>query len=89
MTFTELSAAGEDAIRAFNETAQDKGRINPARTHYPDGPQVGRILKPGNPGGIRCRITAPVTEKTQNSGIKIITHSITSLKLSTKKIHAL
>jgi hypothetical protein len=74
MTFAMLSAAGKDAVRTLNKTAQDKGRINPARAHYPDGAQVGRILKPGNPGCIGCGIAAPVTEKAQNSGTEIVIH---------------
>jgi hypothetical protein len=78
MAFAVLSAAGKDTVCALDKAAQDKGRINPAGTHHPDCPQVGRILEPGYPGSIGSCITTPVTEKTQNSGIKIIAHQYTS-----------
>lgn len=78
MTFSVLSAAGENTVRAFDKTAQDKGGINPTGTHHPDGAQVGRVLKPGHPGCVRCCIAAPVTEKTQNLGTEIIAHQNTS-----------
>ena len=78
MAFAKLSAAGEDTVCALDKATHDKGWINPAGTHHPDGSQVGRILEPGYPGSIGSCITAPVTEKTQNFGIKVIAHSYTS-----------
>jgi hypothetical protein len=78
MTFAMLSATGEDTVRALDKTAQDKCRINPTGTHHPDGPQVGWVLKPGNPGCVRCCVAAPITEKTQNLGTEIIAHQNTS-----------
>jgi hypothetical protein len=79
MAFAHLSAAGKDTVRALDKSTQDKGRVNPACTHYSDGSQVGWILEPGHPGSIGSSITAPVTEKTQNFWAKIITHQFTSL----------
>jgi hypothetical protein len=78
MTFSVLSAAGEDAVRTLNKTAQNESGINPACTHHSNGAQVGRILKPGNSGCVRRRIAAPVTQKTQNFGTEIIAHQNTS-----------
>jgi len=70
MAFAKLSAAGEDAGGTLSKTTQNKKRIYPAGTHNSDGPQIRWILVTGNPGSIRSRITTPVTEKTQNLGIK-------------------
>ncbi len=78
MTFTELSAAGKDTIGTLNKTLEDKGRIDPAGTHNPDSSQVWGILEPGNSGRISGCITAPVAEKTQDTGVKLFTHSYTS-----------
>jgi hypothetical protein len=38
MTFTELSAAGEDAGGTFYQAFHYEGRIKATGTHYPDGP---------------------------------------------------
>jgi hypothetical protein len=41
MAFAKLSAAAEDAVRAFRQGPQDKGRIDAAGTHHPDGGNRG------------------------------------------------
>jgi len=46
MTFAELSAAGEDPVRPFGKSPQDKSRIDTPGTHDPEGPHIGRVLKP-------------------------------------------
>jgi hypothetical protein len=63
MAFTKVSAAGKDAVGTVHETGQQKGRLDPAGTHHPDGSDMGRILQPADAGRIRCRITAPVTQE--------------------------
>ncbi len=83
MTFAKLSATGEDACRAFHEAADNKGGIDPAGAHYPDGSEVGWILVAGYPGRVSSGITAPVTEKTQYFGIEFfLAHSYTPVASS-------
>jgi predicted phosphodiesterase len=72
MTFTKLSAACKDAGSPFDKTAQDKFRVNTAGTHHPDRPQIRRILVTGNSCSVRSGITAPVAQKSQNLGVKIV-----------------
>jgi len=60
MAFAKLSAAGKDPVRTFRQGTEDKGRIDAAGTHHPEGPHTGRVLKPRDTGSIRRRVTAPV-----------------------------
>ncbi len=72
MAFSQLSAAGEDAVCTFNKATEDEGGIHPTRTHHADGAQVGGVLKAGHTCCIGGCITAPVAEETQNSRIEIV-----------------
>jgi hypothetical protein len=65
MTFSKLSPTGEYAVSSCQKGFHDKERIDPASAHDPYGPDVGRILKTGDAGGISRRIAAPVAEKAQ------------------------
>jgi hypothetical protein len=66
MAFTEVSAAGKNAVGTVGKAGQQKVRLYPAGAHYPDRPDVGRVLQAGDTGSVGCGITAPVTEKAQN-----------------------
>jgi hypothetical protein len=74
MAFAVLSAAGEDTVCPLNETTNDKGRVNPTRTHHPYGTQIWWILKSGDSGRISGCIATPVAEKTKDFRIIIFTH---------------
>jgi hypothetical protein len=64
MAFTKVSASGKDAVGPVYEAGQQKGRLDPASAHHPDGSDMGRVLQPADAGRIRSRITAPVTQET-------------------------
>ena len=63
MTFTKVSATGKYAVRPGGKALYDKNRVDPARAHYSDSPQVGRILESADTCRVSCRIAAPVTKK--------------------------
>jgi hypothetical protein len=71
MTIAEMSAGYQSAVTSIFQCLNDKNRIDPARTHDPDGPHIGRMLKPGNSGQIRARIRTPVTQECNDFGFKI------------------
>ena len=64
MAFTKVSAAGKDAVGPVYEAGQQKGRLDPAGAHHPDGSDMGRVLQPADTGRIRGRKTTPVTQET-------------------------
>jgi hypothetical protein len=72
MTFTKLSAAGKDAGRSFDKTAKNKGGVHPAGAHYPYGPQIRWILIPGHPCRVGGRVTTPVAEESEDSGLEVV-----------------
>ena len=78
MTFAKLSAASKYTICSFNKAAKNKGWIDTTGTHDPDSPQIWRILKSGDTSSVCRSVTAPVTEKTQYSGVILIAHYDTS-----------
>ena len=61
MAFAKMSAAGEYAGGTVGKAGQQKGRLDPASAHYPDRPDMGRILQSADAGRVSSGITAPVT----------------------------
>jgi len=60
MAFPKLSAAGEDTGGSFQKPAEHESRIDSSGAHYPDGPQIRRILIARNTGRVCRGITTPV-----------------------------
>jgi len=60
MALAEMSATYEDAVGAIEKTVQKEHGVYSARTHDPDDPDMGWILKPRHPGRISRCIAAPV-----------------------------
>lgn len=81
MAFTKLSAAGKYGISAFSKTLQNKGGINPPRTHHPDCTKIRRILVARNAGRVSSGIAAPIAKKPKNLGIKLVSHAYSSIDL--------
>jgi hypothetical protein len=63
MTFTQVSPANQDPVHPLDEGIQNERGIHPARAHYPDNPDIGRVLESGNTRGIRPGVTAPVAKE--------------------------
>ena len=78
MTFAELSAAGKDASRPFDETSHNEGRVETTGAHHSDGSQVRWILISGYTRRISRCITAPVAEESKYFGVKFfLAHYLT------------
>lgn len=56
MAFSQVSAHDHDAISPLPEGIDNELRMDHARAHDPDDPDVGWILHPGSAGKIGCRI---------------------------------
>ena len=60
MAFTRVSPGHPHTVRAVTEGSQDKFGTHPARAGHTDHPEIGRVLKPADPGQVRCTVAAPV-----------------------------
>jgi hypothetical protein len=72
MALSKLSAAHKDPVRSLAKSLNDEERINSARTHNPDYPDIGWVLKTYHACPIGCRIAAPVAEKTKYLWFKFV-----------------
>jgi hypothetical protein len=72
MAIAEVSPRPHHAVCAFFKCSEHMSGSDPARTHHPDYPHVGRIFHPTHTCGIRSRIRTPVTCKNDDFGVKII-----------------
>jgi hypothetical protein len=63
MTFAQVSPANQDSVHPLDEGIQNERGIHPACTHYPDNPDIRRVLEPGNTRSIRPGVTAPVAKE--------------------------
>jgi hypothetical protein len=71
MAVADVSAGHQHPIATFLKSADDKQRVHSSGAHDPHGPQVGRILQPGDASQIRTRIGTPVTQKGDNLRLKV------------------
>ena len=81
MAVTDVSPGHEYAVCTLLKCLEDKIGVDPARTHDPNNPHVGRILKTAHPCQISGRIGAPVARKCYDLGIKYVTHKYTPFGL--------
>jgi hypothetical protein len=63
MAFIEMSASGEYAVGTIGKAGKQKGRFESAGAHYPDRPDMWRILQPADAGCVSSGITAPVAQE--------------------------
>jgi hypothetical protein len=71
MAIPYVSTADEDTIRSLLESLEYLMRPYSSGTQSSDGPHIGRILKPANPGQVGPGVSAPVTQETYNLGLKL------------------
>jgi hypothetical protein len=76
MAITEMSPGHQNAVAPVLERFQHEQRIDPPRTHHTHGSDTGRILQSGNARQIGAGVSAPVTQKSNDSRFKI-SHYIT------------
>jgi hypothetical protein len=76
MAITEMSPGHQNAVAPVFERFQHEQRIDPPRTHHTHGSDAGRILQPGNACQVSPGVSAPVTQKSNDSRFKI-SHYIT------------
>jgi hypothetical protein len=74
MTVADVSAAYQDAIRAFLKGLQDEVGRNAPGTHHPDNPDIGRILDAADPGKVSAGVCAPVAAKSDYFRLEIRAH---------------
>jgi hypothetical protein len=86
MTVADVSPSHQHAVGAGFKGLQNKVGIDPARTHHPDNPHIGRILKPAHPRKISSGIGAPVARKRNNFRFKSFGHNKTPVSTDNKKI---
>jgi hypothetical protein len=71
MAIADVSPGPHHAVRAFFERPENVPRADPAGTHHPDQPDVGRILHPTHTGCVRSCVRAPITGEDDDTGIEI------------------
>ena len=77
MTVARVATANQNTVCTFPKCRKDKGRFNPAWSHYPDYANIISILHSWCAGQVSARIWAPVTQECNYCWFKII-HSYCS-----------
>ncbi len=76
VAFAGVSPPHENGICPQQERPQNINGVNRSRAHDTDGPEIRGILQPRCPREVGGRGRAPVTEKTDDFGFKIIHESL-------------
>jgi hypothetical protein len=74
MAVADVSAAYQNPVGPLLKGLEDKVRRDPARTHYPNHPDIGWILHPTDTGEIGAGIGTPVTTESNDFGFKLSSH---------------
>jgi hypothetical protein len=74
MAVADVSAAYQNPVGPLLKGLEDEVRRDPARTHYPNHPDIGRILHPTDTGEIGASIGTPVTTESNDFGFKLSSH---------------
>jgi hypothetical protein len=69
MTLFKVSTADKYSVSAVQKTVQDERGLYPPRAHYPDHPDIRRILHPAHTSSVGCSVTAPVAEEAKYPGL--------------------
>jgi hypothetical protein len=72
MAITDVSPTYKNAVRAFLKRLQDLMRPYGCGTKGADGSKIGRILKATDTGQVRSSVCAPVAEKADYGGFKLL-----------------
>jgi hypothetical protein len=76
MTLAKLSTTHKYTVRPRTKGIDNKERVHSPAAHDPDGPDIWRVLKTSYASRVGCRITTPVTKKTEYLWFKfVICHS--------------
>jgi hypothetical protein len=78
MAVTNVSATHQDAVRPQLKSSENEVGRNPAGTHHPDQPDVGRVLKAADAGQIGTGISAPVAAKSNDLRLELRSHRVYS-----------
>src|SRR5581483_219095 len=65
-----MAAPDQHAVGSVPERGEDELRVDPARAHEPDGPDVWRVLHPRDPGEVGGRVRAPGAEERHDPGLE-------------------
>ena len=76
MAVADVSPGNQYPVGAQLKCLEDEIWIDPAGTHYPDNPHIGRVLKTAHACQIRSRIGAPVAGKGNDPRTKLLSHKI-------------
>ena len=74
MTVADVSPCHQYAVGALLKCLEDKIGVDPARTHDPDDPHIGRVLKTADARKVSSRICTPVTGKGDDFWAKLLRH---------------
>ena len=72
MAITDVSSAYENAVSAFLKRLQDLMRSHGCGTKGADGSKISRVLKATDTCQVRSRVCAPIAEKTDYGGFKLL-----------------
>jgi hypothetical protein len=84
MAVAWVSPGDPHAIGPVAKRSQYELGADAPGARHPDHPKIGRVLKPADPGQVRCAITAPMTKKSSNLGFPFF-HShllLTAMRLA-------
>jgi hypothetical protein len=86
MTVANVSPRHQHAVSAGIKGLEDKVGIDPAGTHHPDNPHIGRILKAAYPCQVSSGIGAPVAGKRNNLRFKSFGHNKTPVSNEERRL---
>jgi hypothetical protein len=72
MAISKVSPAHQDPVRTALKSSQDVMRRYGARAHDPNYPNVRRVTEATDAGQICCAVSAPVAQKGNDHGFKIL-----------------
>jgi hypothetical protein len=74
MAVSNVSPGYEHTVCTHLEGLEDEVGIDSARTHHPDNPQIGGVLKTADTCQVSRGIGTPIASKRNNFWIKIFSH---------------
>jgi len=72
MAVADVAAPDKHAISTFLKSPQHMMRGDAAGAHYPDYPDIGRILQAADARQVGTRVSAPVAEEPDNFRFKFL-----------------
>jgi hypothetical protein len=89
MAVAEVSPTHENTVGALLKGFENKIRGDAPGTHYPNHPDIRRVLQPTDPGQISTGVSTPVAAKGNNFGFKYVCHCCFSFAFSFWNFYAI